>query len=130
MSETVSLSIKGVPVALVEALKRRAARNQRSLQGELMRLVEGAAAGEASGGGFRVRDASADMLDAAQRRFGAGADGVGGVAAASEPTLLAALDAIVEGSRLGEAPLLTREQAHDRRLAREFEFDAQQAGQP
>lgn len=34
-----SLSIKDVPEALLEALRRRAARNHRSLQGELMALI-------------------------------------------------------------------------------------------
>ena len=35
-----NLSIKDVPEALAEALRRRAARNHRSLQGELMHIVE------------------------------------------------------------------------------------------
>jgi hypothetical protein len=35
-----SLSIKNVPNEIVERLKRRAARNHRSLQGELMALLE------------------------------------------------------------------------------------------
>lgn len=34
-----SLSIKDVPESLLEALRRRAARNHRSLQGELMALI-------------------------------------------------------------------------------------------
>lgn len=38
-----NLSIKDVPEAWAEALRRRAARNHRSLQGELMALVEAAA---------------------------------------------------------------------------------------
>ncbi len=47
-----NLSIKDVPEAVAEALRRRAARNHRSLQGELLRLVtlaalEDGAAGEA-----------------------------------------------------------------------------------
>jgi plasmid stability protein len=37
-----NLSIKDVPEAWAEALRQRAARNHRSLQGELMALVEGA----------------------------------------------------------------------------------------
>lgn len=36
----VALSIKGVPDHLAEALQRRAARNHRSLQGELMHILE------------------------------------------------------------------------------------------
>jgi plasmid stability protein len=41
-----NLSIKGVPDALAEQLRQRAARNHRSLQGELMAIIE-QAAGEA-----------------------------------------------------------------------------------
>lgn len=39
-----NLSIKDVPDALAEALRQRAARNHRSLQGELMAIIERAAA--------------------------------------------------------------------------------------
>jgi plasmid stability protein len=39
----VSLSIKNVPEAVARGLKRRAARNRRSLQGELLSILEGAA---------------------------------------------------------------------------------------
>lgn len=41
---TVSLSIKGVPADLAARLRQRAARNHRSLQRELMALLEAAAA--------------------------------------------------------------------------------------
>jgi plasmid stability protein len=40
----VNLSIKGVPDALAARLRERAERNHRSLQGELMALIERAAA--------------------------------------------------------------------------------------
>ncbi len=40
----VNLSIKGVPEALAARLRERAERNHRSLQGELMALIERAAA--------------------------------------------------------------------------------------
>lgn len=43
-----SLSIKDVPEPLVAALRRRAVRNHRSLQGELMALVAAAASEEAA----------------------------------------------------------------------------------
>lgn len=43
-----NLSIKDVPEALAEALRRRAALNHRSLQGELMFIIEQAAAGMAA----------------------------------------------------------------------------------
>jgi len=42
----VNLSIKGVPESLAERLRQRAERNHRSLQGELMAIIEQAAAGE------------------------------------------------------------------------------------
>jgi plasmid stability protein len=40
---TVTLSIKNVPDDLAERLKQRAARHHRSLQGELMAIIEDAA---------------------------------------------------------------------------------------
>lgn len=46
---TVTLTIKKVPVALARELRRRAALHHRSLQGELLRMVEAAAAGTPSG---------------------------------------------------------------------------------
>jgi len=46
----VNLSIKDVPEAVAERLRRRAARNHRSLQGELMAIVEQAAHAEATAG--------------------------------------------------------------------------------
>jgi plasmid stability protein len=43
---TVNLSIKNVPEALAERLRRRAAARHRSLQGELLAILEEAVAGE------------------------------------------------------------------------------------
>ncbi len=43
---SLNLSIKGVPESLAERLRARAERNHRSLQGELMAIIERAAAGE------------------------------------------------------------------------------------
>ena len=43
-----NLSIKDVPEPLAQALRERAARNHRSLQGELMAIVEQAVAAEAT----------------------------------------------------------------------------------
>lgn len=45
-----NLSIKDVPEALAEALRRRAARNHRSLQGELMAIIERAVNDSAADG--------------------------------------------------------------------------------
>lgn len=50
---TVNLSIKDVPDAVAERLRQRAARNHRSLQGELMAIVEQAAS-EPSGPGLQA----------------------------------------------------------------------------
>lgn len=117
----VSLSIKDVPEALAERLRARATRNHRSLQRELMAIVEAAAAGPDA----PVRALIASSLDAPTYEV-----------LRSEPAadagdeLLGELDAIVAGSRWARAPLLTREQANDRRLGREFEFEAQQASRP
>jgi plasmid stability protein len=46
---TVTLSIKNAPVAVVARLKQRARRHRRSLQGELLALVESAAREEEAG---------------------------------------------------------------------------------
>jgi plasmid stability protein len=46
---TVTLSIKNAPVAVVAQLKKRASRHRRSLQGELLALIEAAAREEESG---------------------------------------------------------------------------------
>ena len=43
---SLNLSIKGVPESLAERLRARAERNHRSLQGELMAIIERAAASE------------------------------------------------------------------------------------
>ena len=40
MKQTVTLSIKNVPLELVEKLREQARRNHRSLQGELLAIVE------------------------------------------------------------------------------------------
>ena len=46
---SVNLSIKEVPDAIADELRQRAARNHRSLQGELMAIIEQAASEGASG---------------------------------------------------------------------------------
>lgn len=40
MAKTVTLSVKNVPIAVARRLKERAARNNRSLQGELQSILE------------------------------------------------------------------------------------------
>jgi plasmid stability protein len=43
MAKTVALSVKNVPVDLAKRLKERAERNHRSLQGELLAILDDAA---------------------------------------------------------------------------------------
>lgn len=97
----VNLSIKDVPDELAQRLRERAARHHRSLQGELMAIVEAAA-----------------LEPATTTRGATGPTGV---------DLLAALDAIVAGSQWGTAPLLTRAQLHDRAGAREADLQSREA---
>ena len=67
-----NLSIKDVPEAWAQALRERAARNHRSLQGELMALIEGAVAPEASAPG------SSPVTDSITRALAASSAGEGG----------------------------------------------------
>ncbi len=122
-SNTVSLSIKGVPAELAARLRERAARHHRSLQRELLAIVEAAVAPAAATSPASLRAAEPDPRLAAAAPPATPPD-----APAAEPgSLLAELDSIVAGSSFGHAPVLTRAQANDRRLAREIEFDAQSA---
>lgn len=116
-----NLSIKDVPEALAEALRQRAARNHRSLQGELMALVEAAV-----GQSVAPAPAAVAALAPMAREPAAPAYLLAAAAQPSGGDLLAELDAIVAGSQWGSGGLLTREQANDRRLAREFEYAAMQ----
>ncbi|MCA3242283.1 MAG: hypothetical protein ING89_13385 [Rubrivivax sp.] len=114
----VSLSIKDVPEALAQRLRERALRNHRSLQRELMAIVEAAASSSSSPA---AAPASSPALRSAEPHAA--------YAAAPGPAddLLAELDRIVAGSRWGHAPMLTRDQLHERALARELDFDAREA---
>ncbi|MDO4794478.1 MAG: hypothetical protein Q4A28_00855 [Brachymonas sp.] len=84
---SVTLTIKNVPDELAAALRAQAARNHRSLQGELMSVLESV-----------VRPATAAPVSAAP----------------GKDSLLAELDALVAGSSLGTEPWLAREQMHER----------------
>ncbi|MDP2366803.1 FitA-like ribbon-helix-helix domain-containing protein [Rhodoferax sp.] len=57
-----NLSIKDVPERWAEALRQRAARNHRSLQGELMNLVEQAIVDQPVGLGSPMAAKSSDAL--------------------------------------------------------------------
>lgn len=69
---SLNLSIKGVPEALAAQLRARAERNHRSLQGELMAIIERAAR-EPDAGDAGLREA--ESTAAALRRLGATARG-------------------------------------------------------
>jgi len=110
-----NLSIKDVPETLAEKLRQRAARNHRSLQGELMALLD-AAANESM---VMVTSPRSTVESAPLPTYLVTMDAP---ATTDQDELLVELDAIVASSHWGNAPLLTREQIHDRRLMREFEY--------
>lgn len=137
----VSLSIKDVPEDLAQRLRARASANHRSLQRELMAIIEAAAAGGVGMAAVPYRSAAPavlappepPVLPAREDPPAYGVLPVRGPARDGQPApaeagdeLLAELDAIVAGSRWGDAPLLTRAQRHDRRLVRELDFDTRQ----
>jgi plasmid stability protein len=96
---TVNLSIKNVPKAMAAKLRERAELNHRSLQGELMAILENAAGdpdtarANASGAKYEVEAPHADGL-------------------------LARLIAIAGDRGIDTSKRLTREQAHDRKQLR------------
>jgi plasmid stability protein len=69
-----NLSIKDVPEAWAEALRQRAARNHRSLQGELMAIIETAAAEEQNAANVPTR-ANLPMGGPPPRRWRRGGPG-------------------------------------------------------
>lgn len=96
----VNLSVKNVPEALAARLRERAERNHRSLQGELMAILE-IAASEPQVGRTDGPGAAYD-IGAARRTDG----------------LIERLVAIAGGRGIDTTKRLTREQAHDRKLLR------------
>lgn len=123
---TDSLSIKEVPESLAKRLRKRAAANHRSLQRELMAIVEAAAREGASGSGRSSMEVGRESLrvaepEVAYRIAPVHADGT------TPDGLLAELDAVVADSHWGEAPLLEREKLHDRALARELDLEARES---
>ncbi len=119
----VSLSIKAVPDALVERLRLRAAGNHRSLQRELMAIVEAAVQPEPK---TEARTRTPAPSSALVLRVAESEPVWQALASSANDGLLDELDRIVSGSHWGEAPLLSREQLHDRALAREIDFDSRQ----
>ena len=71
----VNLSIKDVPEALAQSLRERAARNHRSLQGELMSIIEQAARAAPSSRRWHPRASGVDKR--ARRSFGQGRAHIG-----------------------------------------------------
>ena len=96
-----NLSVKNVPEELAAKLRERAERNHRSLQGELMAILEAAASGPQAG-----------------QANAAGATYDIGQAAPAADRLLDRLMAIAGERGIDTTKRLTREQAHDRKLLR------------
>ena len=115
----VTLTIKNVPNKLAEHLRALAAAHHRSLQGELMAIIE--SAGHPHDLGKAGREFQ--TLPTAQPGNSAPPSNA---AEADTDDLLAELDAIVAGSQWGDAPVLSRSQANDRALAREFGYQIQE----
>lgn len=93
----VNLSIKNVPEPMAAKLRERAERNHRSLQGELMAILESAVGdanvSRANAAGYKVEPPAADGL-------------------------LTRLMAIAGDRGIDSSKRLTREQAHDRKQLR------------
>ena len=125
----VSLSIKAVPDIWAQRLRERAAGNHRSLQHELMALVEAAVGPQ---GRFRIPHAPVQQLGdpRVDPHVAETAPAWPVVTVPPADGLLAELDDIVAGSRWGEAPLLSRDQLHDRALARELDYDTRHGVKP
>ena len=98
----VNLSIKNVPDGLAAKLRARAERNHRSLQGELMAILE-LATSEPQAGRINAADPAYEVAPAPR------ADG-----------LIERLTAIAGGRGVDTTKRFTREQAHDRKLLRKL----------
>ena len=97
----VNLSVKNVPTALAAKLRERAERNHRSLQGELMAILE-AAVGVPEAGRANAVTATYEARPTATPAGG----------------LLERLQAIAGSRGVDTTKRLTREQAHDRKRLR------------
>jgi len=93
----VNLSVKNVPDALAAKLRERAERNHRSLQGELMAILEAAAS-------------DANVLRTSTQAYA--------VEAAAADNLLARLTAIAGDRGIDTTQRLTRDEVHDRAALR------------
>lgn len=111
----VTLTIKNVPDELAEQLRQLAAAHHRSLQGELMAIVESVVRNEDF---IKTHPPLSHAMAASQEPAEP--------KAVASDDLLDQLDSIVTGSQWGQAPILTRSQAHDRALSREFDYQLQE----
>ena len=100
----VNLSIKNVPETVARKLRERAAQHHRSLQGELMAILEGAVNGP--------NQARANATDA---KYEIETDATG---TPPPDRLLERLRAITGDRGIDTSKRLTREQAHDRKQLR------------
>lgn len=117
----VTLTIKQVPDELAARLRELAARNHRSIQGELMHTLETMLATH--------NPAQVTKVAAPSRARARGADPQAPSAQTKAPAgLLVELDRIVAGTHWGKAAVLTREQANDRGLTREIDHLVQELG--
>jgi plasmid stability protein len=104
----VNLSIKNVPDALADKLRERAERNHRSLQGELMALLEFATSG----------DANANVYSSALRANAPSAPAYASETAPVTDNLLTRLTAIAGDRGIDTTRRLTRDETHDRAALR------------
>ena len=100
----VNFSVKNVSETLAATLRERAERNHRSLQGELMAILEAAASDPQVG-----------------RANAAGATDHPGPLTRAADSLLNRLMAIAGDRGIDTTKRLTREQAHDRKLLRKLD---------
>jgi plasmid stability protein len=97
----VNLSIKNVPDAMAAKLRQRAERNHRSLQGELMAILETAAT-----------EPNVARVSSGRARYESESSATGA------DSLLDRLIAIAGDRGIDTSKRLTREQAHDRKALR------------
>lgn len=103
-----NLSIKNVPEALAEQLRQRAAANHRSLQGELMAILEATVQTRHPASTLTLHNATVSS-ETVQQRLQAIADHP-----VLDDGLLSKLDELVAGTNWGDAPILSRTEANRR----------------
>lgn len=112
----VTLTIKQVPDELAARLRELAARNHRSIQGELMHTLEA----------LLVTQDPAEAAAPSRTRTRRASPQTSPAQTSAPDGLLVELDRIVAGTHWGKAPVLTREQANDRGLTREIDHLVQE----